>query len=40
MDRVRLASLADPFVTDEVAHDWVVQTIEDLREHMEEIGEL
>jgi hypothetical protein len=37
---VRLVSLADPLVTDELAHDWVVQTIEDLREHMEEIGEL
>lgn len=40
MDRVRLVSLAEPSLTDELAHDWVVQTIEDLREHMEEIEEL
>ena len=40
LDRVRLAGLAEPAVSDDLAQGWVVQTISDLREHMEEIGEL
>ena len=40
LDRVRLVSLADPVVTDELGRDWVAQTVKDLRSHMEEIGEL
>lgn len=40
LDRVRLASLAEPAISDEIAVDWVAQTVGDLREHMEEIREL
>lgn len=40
LDRVRLVGLAAPVVSDEIAMDWVSQTIDELREPMEEIGEL
>jgi hypothetical protein len=40
LDRIRLTELAEHIVTDELANDWFTQTVEELREHMEEIGEL
>lgn len=40
LDRIRLVGLAEATVTDELAVDWVASTINDLREHMGEIGEM
>ena len=40
LDRVRIVGLAAPSATDELARDWVTGTIDDLQEHLEEVGEL
>lgn len=40
LDRVRIAGLAAPVVTDEITLDWLSRTVDDLRPFMEEIGEL
>lgn len=40
LDRIRLVGLAAPKATDDLAQDWVAGTIDDLREHMEEVCEL
>lgn len=40
LDRIRLAGLATSEATDELAQAWVVQTLAELREHMEEVSEL
>lgn len=40
LDRIRIVGLVAPAVMDELALDWVASTVEALREHMEEVGEL
>lgn len=40
LDRIRIVGLAPPGATDELARDWVAGTVDDLREHMEEVTEL
>lgn len=40
LDRTRIIGLAAPTVSDEFAQDWVVETVEDLTGHMEEVREL
>lgn len=40
LDRIRLVGLAKPTMTDELALDWIASTVEDLGEHLGDIGEL